>query len=106
VLAPSSCQFTSEDGTVYEVEKKKGLRRMQDRNGKTIDVSPSGVILSTGRGILFARDSAGRITKMTDPSGSALAYEYDVKRPGRQPGDRHGPHWRAEVAVAALARAV
>jgi YD repeat-containing protein len=78
VFDPSSFQLTGEDGTVYEVEKRKGLKWMQDRNGNTVSVSPSGVIHSAGKSITFERDGAGRITKMKDPSGSAISYEYDV----------------------------
>jgi hypothetical protein len=33
VFDPTTFQFTSDDGTVYEVEKRKGLHWMQDRNG-------------------------------------------------------------------------
>jgi YD repeat-containing protein len=63
---------------ISEVEKKKGLRWMQDRNGNTVNVSAAGVVHSSGKGITFTRDGAGRITKMTDPMGAALTYEYDV----------------------------
>jgi len=74
---PTTFEFTSEDGTVYSVEKNKGLRWMQDRNGNTVNVSPAGVVHSSGKGITFERDGDGRITTMTDPSGSVLTYEYD-----------------------------
>ena len=49
---------------------------MQDRNGNTVNVSPAGVVHSAGKGIAFERDSAGRITTMTDPAGNVLTYAY------------------------------
>jgi hypothetical protein len=33
VFDPTTFQYTSDDRTVYEVEKRKGLRFMQGRNG-------------------------------------------------------------------------
>jgi YD repeat-containing protein len=74
---PTSFTLTTDDGTAYSVAKTSGLQWMQDRNGNTVYVAPTGVIHSAGKGIVFQRDSAGRLTKMTDPAGNALTYTYD-----------------------------
>jgi YD repeat-containing protein len=61
---------------VYSVEKQRGLRWMQDRNGNQVNVSPAGVTHSSGKGIAFERDGAGRIVKVTDPMDRGPLYEY------------------------------
>jgi RHS repeat-associated protein len=74
---PLRFELTTDDGMAYSVDKAKGLVWMQDRNGNTVNVSSAGLIHSAGKSIVFDRDSAGRISKVSDPAGNALTYAYD-----------------------------
>ncbi len=53
------------------------LASIHDRYGNALYFTGDGIESSNGRGVEFTRDYAGRITKITDPLGSYLTYEYD-----------------------------
>jgi RHS repeat-associated protein len=75
---PTLFRFTSEDGTVFILDQYLGVRSLTDPNGNTLTVSAEGIIHSGGKSVLFARDSLGRITGITDPAGNVLTYSYDA----------------------------
>jgi fibro-slime domain-containing protein/RHS repeat-associated protein len=76
---PTRFQMTTADGTVYIIDEKAGLQSIRDLNNNTLTITPQGIIHSSGRSIIFTRDSQGRITRITDPSGGQLSYAYDLK---------------------------
>jgi len=75
---PHQFTLTAEDGTVYNIDQERGLTQMQDRAGNTLQVSDQGIVHSSGKSVVFQRDTLNRISKITDPVGNALTYNYDV----------------------------
>ncbi|MFY0564561.1 PKD domain-containing protein [Archangium lansingense] len=89
-INPSSFQLTTEDGTRYQLDEKRGVQAITDPNGNTLHVTPAGLIHSSGRSVLFDRDSLGRITRVTDPNGNTMTYTYDARGDLREFKDREG----------------
>jgi RHS repeat-associated protein len=79
---PNVYELTTQDGTKYVIDQTAGLKYMTDLNGNKLTIDNAGVHYSHGGGvvkeILFQRDGAGRITKVTDPEGHNCAYTYDT----------------------------
>ena len=70
--------LTLPTGEVMLIDQQTGLRQMTDTNDNTITITPDGMIHSGGKSVVFARDSLGRITQITDPSGAKIIYAYDA----------------------------
>lgn len=66
------------DGMVYDIDQSFGIRSVTDTNGNRLTYSSSGITHSAGKGVVFTRDSNGRITKITAPDNSAITYAYDT----------------------------
>jgi RHS repeat-associated protein len=85
-------RLTRPDGSTLEFERQRGVTRVSDRNGNTLDITPQGVTHSSGRSIRFERDDRDRIMRITDPRGQTLSYTYDdagdLERFTNQSGDR------------------
>ncbi|NIP97566.1 MAG: RHS repeat protein, partial [Akkermansiaceae bacterium] len=79
VLDPTVFRYTSDDGTSYLIDEKEGLLSLADPNGNALTISSDGMFHSSGERVLFTRDSAGRITRLTDPAGNELVYTYDPR---------------------------
>ncbi len=77
VLNPTRYQLTDDDGTVYIISQETGLEKLTDTNGNTLTIGRNGIIHSSGKSIVFTRDSADRITTITDPNNNVISYEYD-----------------------------
>src|SRR5690606_20361656 len=75
---PRNFRLTAEDGTVYELDRSFGIRRIIDTTGNTLTYSASGIQHSTGVGVQFVRDGEGRITEIRLPDGESLTYAYDA----------------------------
>ncbi|MFN0057738.1 MAG: putative Ig domain-containing protein [Planctomycetota bacterium] len=82
---PREYVLTTEKGVRYTIDEHDGLLRMEDIFGNAIDVTPSGLVSSTGIEIGFERDGQGRITRILEPSadgtprsGGQLVYTYDA----------------------------
>jgi RHS repeat-associated protein len=88
---PSLFRYTSDEGEVYLIDEREGLKSLTDRNGNTLIVSSNGITwtnsLSAGgegqgevssKSVVFQRDAVGRITNILDAAGHALAYRYDT----------------------------
>jgi fibro-slime domain-containing protein/RHS repeat-associated protein len=75
---PTRFQLTTADGTSFILDEKAGLQSVRDLNNNTLTITPQGIIHSSGRSITFTRDSQGRITRITEPSGAQLIYNYDA----------------------------
>jgi RHS repeat-associated protein len=75
---PDQYRLTLKDGTVYDLDQRFGLRKVSDAHGNSLSFSREGVSHSTGVGVRFIRDAAGRIVRMELPDGTALRYAYDA----------------------------
>jgi len=78
VWDPRQFTLTTEDGTVYDIDQDRGLTRVEDRTGNSIQITDQGILHSSGKSIAFQRDTKNRITHITDPAGSPMLYDYDV----------------------------
>jgi RHS repeat-associated protein len=74
----SRYRLTFPDGRALDINQTIGLEKITDTNGNTLTVTPGGIIHSAGKSILFQRDALSRITQITDPAGTAIAYSYDL----------------------------
>jgi RHS repeat-associated protein len=74
---PQNYILRTKEGLTYTLTASGGIRKIEDRNGRFIEITPNGITSSTGRNVTFTRNSQGRITQITDPSNNTLRYEYD-----------------------------
>jgi RHS repeat-associated protein len=70
--------LTLPTGEALTINQQTGLRQITDTNANTITVTSGGLIHSSGKSVVFTRDSQGRITEITDPAGAKLTYGYDA----------------------------
>jgi hypothetical protein len=61
---PQGYVLTLPDGRSFTIDKQQGLQTIADTNGNSLFVSPGGILSSTGKGVTFQRDGAGRIQQM------------------------------------------
>ncbi len=84
VYNPTLFRYTSDEGDVYVIDERDGLRSMTDRNGNRLTVNTNGIVWTNavtggpGQSIAFQRDGAGRITNILDAAGAVLTYRYDT----------------------------
>ncbi|MEO7100839.1 MAG: tandem-95 repeat protein [Luteolibacter sp.] len=76
---PSRFRYTEPGGASYIIDETQGLMSIADTNGNTVTVNRSGVHHSAGESLVFTRDTAGRITQITDPTGKKVTYQYDAQ---------------------------
>ena len=76
-IDPMRYRLTDTDGTAYDIVQGVGVERIEDTNGNVITITSNGIVHSTGRSVLFERDTDNRITRVTDPEGNSVNYEYD-----------------------------
>ena len=83
---PGSGQFqgpqytlTSPDGTVYNISATGGVTEEILPGGQQLYYSGSGITSSTGVGVSFIRDAAGRIISIEGPDGTRVVYSYDAQ---------------------------
>ncbi len=74
---PVNLRYTMPDGTVFEFTDGK-VTRVTDTNGNSLAFTLDGIEHSSGIGVDFERDSLGRITAITDPSGQTQHYAYSA----------------------------
>ena len=74
---PTLFRYTAIDGTQIEIDRNAGVQKVTDNNGNYVTFGPSGIISSSGKSVVFARDSQGRITQITDPIGNVQTYGYN-----------------------------
>jgi len=77
IYDPQEFLVTMEDGTKYWFSLKDGLKKLEDRYQNSLTFTPDGIIHSSGQSLVFSRDAAGRIEKITAPDGTYVTYEYD-----------------------------
>jgi large repetitive protein len=65
-------------GTTFDATSGQVLSE-SDRHGNTLNFDSSGIYSNTGLQVTFTRDSQGRITSITDPTGThSIVYRYDA----------------------------
>jgi YD repeat-containing protein len=77
-FSPTSYTYTDPYGRVFDLATSGQLRSIRDLNGNVLTFTPNGISSSTGLSVPFVRDSAGRITQITDPLNNVYRYEYDA----------------------------
>jgi len=71
-------RLVTAEGLEFRIQGVTGqLETLSDLNGNSLLYTDDGIFASSGKSIAFERDSAGRITEITDPSGETLTYSYD-----------------------------
>lgn len=75
---PSHYILTTKDRIRYSIDEGQGLLEVRDANRNTLTFSENSIASSTGIVIRVARDSAHRITQITDPQGGLLRYAYSA----------------------------
>lgn len=75
---PSAVRMTTPDGRVFDLDLRAGITRLQNANGNQLFISNNGVVNSSGQGVVFTRDTNGRITLVRDPLGNEVRYSYDL----------------------------
>jgi RHS repeat-associated protein len=71
-------RLTLPSGEVLLIDQQIGLQQTTDANGNTLTINNNGIIHSSGKSIVFTRDTQGRIKQITDPAGASLFYTYDA----------------------------
>ncbi len=75
---PDDYALTTKEGIRYDVRQGVGIRRVTDLDGNTLTYTRDGILHSSGVGVQFIRDSAGRIATIRLPDGNFLDYTYDM----------------------------
>ncbi|MCW5964103.1 MAG: putative Ig domain-containing protein [Bryobacterales bacterium] len=75
---PQRYILSTTDGYEYEVGSDGLIRKITDRQGRTVEVTPTAVVSSFGRGVTMSRDGEGKITEIRDARGNAVQYGYDA----------------------------
>ena len=76
-FVPEDVKLTTRDGRIFHLDLTDGVTHLEDLNGNFLDITPEGITHSSGKGIDFTRDEAGRIVTITDPMGYSNRYAYD-----------------------------
>ncbi len=79
VFDPKRYKVQWPDGTEL-VASTRGLEWVRDPMGNEIVIEEDGITHSAGDSVSFERNAAGLITRITDPEGNSLGYEYDDDR--------------------------
>jgi RHS repeat-associated protein len=74
---PTRFRYTSVDGQIIDIDRTKGVEKVQDTNGNSLTFGTNGITHSSGKSIAFTRDSQGRISLITDLQGRVQSYAYD-----------------------------
>ena len=78
IYNPTRFRLTTRQGQVLILDTTSGLVSMTDRHGNSLTVDAAGVHASNGASLTFTRDSQGRISRVTGPSGQVLSYAYSA----------------------------
>jgi RHS repeat-associated protein len=79
VYRPTTYTYTDPYGRVYTMTAAGKLVSIRNLDGNVLTFSASGISSSAGNlTVSFERDSQGRITDITDPTGKVYGYNYDA----------------------------
>jgi RHS repeat-associated protein len=99
---PDRYVLTTLEGTSYDYDQRSGLREIRDANGNKLTFARTGITHSDGTHVAITRNSAGNITRITDPAGKATIYDYDSRGRLRFVTDRVGG--KTEFVYASIRR--
>ncbi|RLJ15756.1 hypothetical protein DJ030_17965 [bacterium endosymbiont of Escarpia laminata] len=79
---PENYRITTKEGMVYDINQTRGVTRIEDRSGNTLEIGDAGIVSRDSAGalvkqVVFNRNAEGRITSVVDPLGHAFNYLYD-----------------------------
>ena len=77
LFEPDDVRLTTRDGRIFDLDLTEGVTRLEDPNSNEVQISPEGLVHSSGVGIDFTRDGNERITEIVDPQGAKILYTYD-----------------------------
>ncbi|WP_261858900.1 putative Ig domain-containing protein [Photobacterium sanguinicancri] len=77
IADPNRYILTLKNDVEIHADQMAGLQKLVSPNGHSVQYTRDGLIHSAGKSVLFSRDSKGRITQVTDPSGQVHQYRYD-----------------------------
>lgn len=75
---PSRFVLTTKERVRYTIDEQQGLLEVRDANSNRLEFSAGGISHSGGISVSFTRDSAGRITRVTDGAGGHYDYLYNL----------------------------
>ena len=76
---PDAVRLRTIDGREFDFNWNGGnITRIADRNDNQLFITSGSITHSSGIGVSFVRDAENRITRITDPNGNELLYEYDT----------------------------
>ncbi len=75
---PDRVRLTTPEGIQVELSLADGVDRISDLDDNTLDITPGGIVHSSGKSVSFTRDVQDRLTRITDPMGNTLNYSYDA----------------------------
>lgn len=78
VFDPRQFKLTTRDGTVYEIDRSKGLISLTPVAQPKLISGPGGLVDAAGKGITYVRDSTGRITEIRGPAGEKVTYGFNA----------------------------
>ena len=87
---PQNFILNTKEGLKYFLTAAGGIQRIEDRNGRAVDITSAAIRSSSGRNVTIARDPSGRIVSITDASGKSLLYAYDSAGRLRDATDQAG----------------
>ncbi len=77
--SPTAFAYTDPYGRVYTMTAAGKMLSIKDLNNNLVTFSDNGITSSAGNlTVSFVRDSQGRITEITDPTGKVYSYNYDT----------------------------
>lgn len=75
---PKRFRYIGTDGTMFDIDRTKGVESVRDLNGNTLTIGATGISHSSGKSVTFTRDAQGRIIQITDPAGHTQRYAYNT----------------------------
>ncbi|MBI2375712.1 MAG: hypothetical protein HYV07_17075 [Deltaproteobacteria bacterium] len=93
VFDPQEVRLTTPEGVIFDVNRKRGITRIQDRKANVLRVTASGITSNTGLGVAFHRDAEGRIPHSPPPdrarsSSSDASTKLELLRPPFRTSER------------------
>jgi|GEM_PF-1200055 len=73
---PSKYYLTTRERVRYTIDETAGLLQARDANFNTLTFTNGAITHSSGAAITIERDSANRVTKITDLAGKTVTYGY------------------------------
>ncbi|WP_028116276.1 putative Ig domain-containing protein [Ferrimonas senticii] len=75
-INPQRYKLTTRTGYVYYLDQSYGIEKVVEPNGAELVYTNDGIFHSSGKAVIFERDSEGKIQTITDPMGHKRHYHY------------------------------